>query len=248
VDGLGRRTRPSARLLYAHCQLDFIDRLYLKVIRSAPWGLFLFQFLDFMTELISTLPAPDQTEDSLRFLRRFADLMSTGSNSENLLRAATTLEAQADLLKETRDLLGVERIRGDANAETRKALEARAGERDREILALKSKLVEQRSHTDQIVAEMERRQSEFLSRAEAAEARLAANEAAPPAIPSGSIAVPLSSLRVAKAQFESLAAAFEKSGNIVSQVRCEASALHLDRVMADSGASDDTEDRSQNAA
>jgi vacuolar-type H+-ATPase subunit I/STV1 len=201
-----------------------------------------------MTELISTLPAPDQTEDSLRFLRRFADLMSTGSNSENLLRAATTLEAQADLLKETRDLLGVERIRGDANAETRKALEARAGELDREILALKSKLVEQRSHTDQIVAEMERRQSEFLSRAEAAEARLAAIEAAPPAIPSGSIAVPLSSLRVAKAQFESLAAAFEKSGNIVSQVRCEASASHLDRVMADSGAADDTEDRSQNAA
>jgi vacuolar-type H+-ATPase subunit I/STV1 len=201
-----------------------------------------------MTELISTLPAPDQTEDSLRFLRRFADLMSTGSNSENLLRAATTLEVQADLLKETRDLLGIERIRGDANAETRKALEARAGELDREILALKSKLVEQRSHTDQIVAEMERRQSEFLSRAEAAEARLAAIEAAPPAIPSGSIAVPLSSLRVAKAQFESLAAAFEKSGNIVSQVRCEASASHLDRVMADSGAADDTEDRSQNAA
>jgi vacuolar-type H+-ATPase subunit I/STV1 len=201
-----------------------------------------------MTELISTLPAPDQTEDSLRFLRRFADLMSTGSNSENLLRAATTLEAQADLLKETRELLGIERIRGDANAETRKALEARAGELDREILALKSKLVEQRSHTDQIVAEMERRQSEFLSRAEAAEARLAAIEAAPPAIPSGSIAVPLSSLRVAKAQFESLAAAFEKSGNIVSQVRCEASASHLDRVMADSGAADDTEDRSQNAA
>ena len=174
--------------------------------------------------------------------------MSTGSNSDNLLRAATTLEVQADLLKETRDLLGIERIRGDANAETRKALEARAGELDREILALKSKLVEQRSHTDQIVAEMERRQSEFLSRAEAAEARLAAIEAAPPAIPFGSIAVPLSSLRVAKAQFESLAAAFEKSGNIVSQVRCEASASHLDRVMADSGAADDTEDRSQNAA
>src|ERR1700722_8299552 len=201
-----------------------------------------------MTDPISTLPTPDETADSLRFLRRFADLMPTGSNSDNLLRAATTLEAQADLLKETRELLGIERIRGDANAETRKALEARAGELDREILALKSKLVEQRSHTDQIVAEMERRQSEFLSRAEAAEARLAAIEAAPPAIPFGSIAVPLSSLRVAKAQFESLAAAFEKSGNIVSQVRCEASASHLDRVMADSGSAEDAEDRSQNAA
>ncbi len=201
-----------------------------------------------MTELISTLPAANETADSLRFLRRFADLMSTGSNSDNLLRAATTLEAQADLLKETRELLGVERIRGDANAETRKALEARIGELDREILALKSRLADQQSHADQIVAEMEQRQGEFLRRAEAAEAHLAAIEEAPPAVPSGSIAVPLSTLRVAKAQFESLAAAFEQSGNIISQVRCEASASHLDRVIADSGAAEDAEDRSQHAA
>jgi uncharacterized coiled-coil protein SlyX len=204
--------------------------------------------LDFMTDLISTLPTPDETADSLRFLRRFADLMSTGSNSDNLLRAATTLEAQADLLKETRELLGVERIRGDANAETRKTLEARIGELEREILTLKSRLAEQQSHADQIVAEMERRQGEFLRRAEEAEARATAIEEAPPGIPLGSIAVPLSTLRVAKAQFESLAAAFEKSGNIVSQVRCEASASHLDRVMADSGAAEDAEDRSQHAA
>jgi hypothetical protein len=198
-----------------------------------------------MTDLISTLPTPDVTADSLRFLRRFADLMSTGSNSDNLLRAATTLEAQADLLKETRELLGVERIRGDANVETRKALETRINEFEHEILALKSKLAEQQSHSDQIVAELERRQGEFLLRAEEAEARLAAIEAAPPAIPLGAIAVPLSTLRVAKAQFESLAAAFEKSGNIVSQVRCEASASHLERVIVDSGVADG---RSEQAA
>jgi vacuolar-type H+-ATPase subunit I/STV1 len=201
-----------------------------------------------MTDLISTLPTPDDTADSLRFLRRFADLMSTGSNSDNLLRAATTLEAQADLLKETRELLGVERIRGDANVETRKALETRINEFEHEILALKSKLAEQQSHSDQIVAELERRQGEFLLRAEEAEARLAAIEAAPPAIPLGAIAVPLSTLRVAKAQFESLAAAFEKSGNIVSQVRCEASASHLERVIVDSGVADGAEGRSEQAA
>ena len=201
-----------------------------------------------MTDLISTSPTPDETEDSLRFLRRFADLMSTGSNSDNLLRAATTLEVQAGFLKETRELLGVERIRGGANAERRKALEAGIGELEREILALKSKLAKQQLHSDQVVAEMEKRQGEFLSRAEAAEARLAAIAAAPPAVPFGSIAVPLSSLRVAKAQFESLAAAFEKSGNIVSQVRCEASASHLDRVIADSGVADGAEGRSEQAA
>jgi hypothetical protein len=209
---------------------------------------FAFQLLDFMTDLIATSPTPDETEDSLRFLRRFADLMSTGSNSDNLLRAATTLEAQAGFLKETRELLEVERIRGDANAERRKALEPRIGELEREILALKSKLAEQQSHSDRIVAELERRQGEFLLRAEEAEARLAAIAAAPPAIPFGSIAVPLSTLRVAKAQFESFATAFEKSGNIVSQVRCEASASHLERVMTDSGAAGDAGDRSQHAA
>ena len=156
-----------------------------------------------MTELISTLPTPDETTDSLRFLRRFADLMSTGSNSDNLLRAATTLEAQADLLKETRELLGVERIRGDANVETRKALETRINEFEHEILALKSKLAEQQSHSDQIVAELERRQGEFLLRAEEAEARLAAIEAAPPASPRGEPRLPrrVAEIRLAASPF-----------------------------------------------
>jgi hypothetical protein len=38
-------------------------------------------------------PEISDLEITLRFLRRFADLMSTGSNAENLLRAATLLEA-----------------------------------------------------------------------------------------------------------------------------------------------------------
>jgi hypothetical protein len=181
-------------------------------------------------------------------LRRFADLMSTGGNSDNLLRAAEALEAHAGLLKETRELLGIERIRGDANVETRKTLEARIGELEREILALKSGIAEQQSQADGIIAEMERRQGEFLQRAEDAEARLRTIEEAPPAIPFGSIAVPLATLRLAKAQFESLARAFEKSGNIVSQVMCEASASYLERVIVDSGAVDDADDRSQHVA
>ena len=77
---------------------------------------------------------------------------------------------------------------------------------------------------------------------------LAALQAMPPAIAFGSIAVPLSTLRLAKAQFEALARAFEKSGNIVSQVMCEASASSLDRAILDAGACDDADDRSQHAA
>jgi hypothetical protein len=42
------------------------------------------------------MPASPETPDlevTLRFLHRFADLMSTGSNSDNLLRAAQLLDA-----------------------------------------------------------------------------------------------------------------------------------------------------------
>ena len=60
--------------------------------------------------------------------------------------------------------------------------------------------------------------------------------------------MPLSTLRLAKAQFESLAALFEKSGNIVSQVMCEASASTLDRVIRDAAGADDAENRAQDAA
>jgi hypothetical protein len=206
-----------------------------------------FAFLDFMIEPIAALPTPTETTEILRFLHRFADLMSTGSNADNLLRAARMIEAQTDLLKETRELLQVERVRGDANAEIRKKLEARVGASEIEILALKAEIARQESSAGEIVAEMERRQIELLQRAEQAEARLAAVQDALPAVPAGSVAVELATLRVAKAQFEALARAFEKSGNIVSQVMCEASASSLDRAILDAGVTE-PEDRSRHAA
>ena len=46
------------------------------------------------------------------------------------------------------------------------------------------------------------------------------------------IVAPVSILRLAASQFESLAAAFEKSGNVISQAMCEASAFTLARVLA----------------
>jgi len=200
-----------------------------------------------MIEPIPALPTVGETTEILRFLHRFADLMSTGSNADNLLRAARLLETHADFLKETRELLQVERVRGHTNAEIRKALEARIVETENEVLALRAELAGQQSSAGEIVAEMERRQSEFLQRAEQAEARLEAVEGAPPAIPPGSIAIELATLRVAKAQFESLARGFEKSGNIVMQVMCEASASNLDRAILDAGATE-SKDRSQHAA
>lgn len=201
-----------------------------------------------MTESDPAWPTPAEITNILRFLHRFADLMSNGANSENLLCAARMLQVHIDHLNETKALLRAERATGEANTEARKALEIRIGAFEREILTLKSDLAEQQSRSEVIRTEMERRQSEFMQRAEEAEARLAALGELHPSAASGSIAVPLSTLRTAKAQFEALAQAFERSGNIVSQVMCEASASSLDRAIIDGGAADESDDTSQNAA
>ena len=58
-----------------------------------------------MTESNSAWPTAAETADVLRFLHRFADLMSNGNNSDNLLRAARMLQAHIDLLKESTELL-----------------------------------------------------------------------------------------------------------------------------------------------
>lgn len=193
-----------------------------------------------------SLPATaDETTEILRFLHRFADLMSTGNNSDNLLRAARMLESHVDLLKEAEALLQEERIRlqeerarSEAAAEIQKTLEEQIGEFEGAVTALRSQLSDQELHATMVVADMEARQSKLLERADEAEASLAELQNKPSEIPFGSIAVPLAALRLAKGQFESLARTFEKSGDIISQVMCQASASSLERVMLDSGAAE----------
>src|ERR1700691_2979631 len=54
---------------------------------------------------MDALPETPDLEVILRFLHRFADLMSNGSNSENLLRAATLLEANVRRANEAEEQL-----------------------------------------------------------------------------------------------------------------------------------------------
>jgi hypothetical protein len=121
-------------------------------------------------------------EEVTRFLHRFADLMSKGSNAENLLRAAKLLEANVKRATEAESSLQLERS-NCANLESG-------------IADLKAQLttiyggLSQGTH----------------------------------------VLVPVSILRLAASQFESLAGAFEKSGNVVSQAMCAASASTLTRV------------------
>jgi hypothetical protein len=117
-------------------------------------------------------PETHEVEVIKRFLLRFADLMSTGSNADNLLRAAQLLEANVN----------------------------RANEAELQLL-------KERSNRAQLEAQL---------------AALTQDD---------HVQVPVSILRLAAAQFESLADAFEKSGNVVSQAMCSASASTLERAL-----------------
>jgi hypothetical protein len=121
---------------------------------------------------MNTTPETHEVEVITRFLLRFADLMSTGSNADNLLRAARLLEANVNRANDAEQRLLIERLKCAS-------LEA-------QLAAL--------TRDDHVHA-------------------------------------PISILRLAATQFESLAAAFEKSGDVVSQVMCSASASTLERVL-----------------
>jgi hypothetical protein len=117
-------------------------------------------------------PETHEVEVITRFLLRFADLMSTGSNADNLLRAAQLLEANVN----------------------------RANDAEEQLLKERSN----------------------CARLEAQLAALSRDD---------HVQVPVSILRLAAAQFESLADAFGKSGNVVSQAMCSASASTLERAL-----------------
>jgi predicted RNase H-like nuclease (RuvC/YqgF family) len=183
---------------------------------------------------------PDaDTEELTRFLHRFADLMSTGANADNLLRAAKLLESQVDLARKSTELLRSEQARSQDSLELCKLLEDKIAMLESEILDLTTSLAnKQREFSDALIAAANERDQQ-ASRAEQAEARFAAIEAGlsrNAARRETHIVVPIATLRLAEAQFMSLARAFEQSGNIVSQVMCEASASALDRAALEADA------------
>jgi hypothetical protein len=68
-------------------------------------------------------PPDADTEELTRFLHRFADLMSTGTNADNLLRAAKLLESQVDLARKSTEQLRAEQVRSKDSLELCKLLE-----------------------------------------------------------------------------------------------------------------------------
>ncbi len=203
----------------------------------------------FIAVSVATSPEVSENEEILHFLHRFAELMASGNTSENLLRAARVLETNAEMVKQTSELLRVERVRGGANSELRKALEDRIAGLENRIITLQTQLSESQAKLNEQNLEAETKLGELLRRAEEAEAKLSLTQQALAAKASDDshILVPVTTLRLARAQFESLASSFEKAGNIISQTMCEASASSLDRAIIDGGAPE-SDNRSRHAA
>ena len=71
---------------------------------------------------MSTSTDTDDVWEIVRFLNRYAELMSKGTNAENLARAAELLEAHVGMVREFNDQLQIERSQSDTNAKLCKSL------------------------------------------------------------------------------------------------------------------------------
>jgi hypothetical protein len=171
-------------------------------------------------------PQIPEVENLVRFLNRFADLMSIGSNAENLLRAAQLLQINSKRATEAEQLLREECNRSSTYLAFSRLLKANCDVFENEIAGLKSEIVQLHATFNEAITDAARENAGLLRRAEQAETELAAI-----AVSDDHATVPLSLLRLAAAQFNALAREFQKSGNIVSQVMCEASASTLNRIV-----------------
>jgi hemerythrin-like domain-containing protein len=180
---------------------------------------------------MSSPPQISEVEYLVRFLNRFADLMSIGSNAENLLRAAQLLEINSKRASEAEQLLREECHKSATYLAFSRLLEANCDVFENEIASLKSEVAQLHATFNEAITDAARENADLLRRAEQAETELAAVPTESLRDAADHVTVPLSLLRLAAAQFNALAREFRKSGQIVSQVICEASASTLNRIV-----------------
>jgi hypothetical protein len=182
---------------------------------------------------MSSPPEIPEVENLVRFLSRFADLMSIGSNADHLLRAAQLLEINSKRAGDAEHLLREECNKSATHLAFSHLLEANCEVFENEIAGLQSEIAQLHATCNEALIEAARENADVVCRAEQAEMELSALRSASRDVADSAdhVLVPLSLLRLASAQFNALARDFEKSGNIVSQVMCEASASTLNRIV-----------------
>jgi hypothetical protein len=179
-------------------------------------------------------------EEIVRFLRRFADLMSTGHNADHLLGAANLIESLIRRADDSEGLLRAEQLSSQQNLQLYKSAEIARSNLEGELAEVKARLAELRSRQDETIVDGAAEKRRLLDRAEGAEAQLAAMESELAetrprlaAFDNGHLLVPISILRHAEAQFEAIA---KETADVVSQAMCEVGASTLDRLIVESAA------------
>lgn len=199
-----------------------------------------------MSATVVSLP-PSGIAETLDFLRRLASMMSGGRNAEMLLQAAAHIETLGRRALSAEQLFHAQQEESAANAELRQLAELAAGHLIVEVDGLKTELV---AHARLAEAEHTRLAAEareltedtqhLTALVEDAEARLARAHAeiaglrdALDARSASMVAVPVHTLRLARAQFNHLAQGFERSGDLISQTICEIGGCALDQALTD---------------
>ncbi len=179
-------------------------------------------------------------EQIVRFLRRFADLMSTGHNADHLLHAANLIETLLKRVSDVEELVLQEQARSEENLQLRNSAEADCVNLRKEIAEAKAKVAEQQSKLDEAIINAAEEQQRLLDRAERAEAQMAMTESELAkaqhrlaAFGDDQVLVPISTLRNAEALFEVLA---REAADVVSQAMCKVGASTLDRIILESAA------------
>lgn len=182
-----------------------------------------------MSATVLSLP-PNPDVETTDFLRRLATMMKGGRNSELLLQAADMIESLGERATLAEQAHQDQQDQSARNLELRQIAEAAADELVREAEALRVQLANGATQ-----AEEEARQ--LSARADDAEARLAKvtaelDEVRKSLQSDTAVTVPIQALRLARTQFDYLADAFAKSGDVISLTICEIGGCAIDQVLA----------------
>ncbi|MDO8401468.1 MAG: hypothetical protein Q7T45_27040, partial [Bradyrhizobium sp.] len=175
-----------------------------------------------------------------------AGLEASLTKSKDLLRAEHAQnQANLELIKtlegkcagletsltKSKDLLRAEHAQNQTNLELIKTLEGKCSGLETQARDLMVSLDQNSLQLDTAIMVAKTERDQLLVRAEQAEAQLLAIRSRDATLEDTHVLFPIATLQQVQAQFESLAREFEKSGDIVSRVMCEASASVLGRAV-----------------
>jgi hypothetical protein len=193
---------------------------------------------------------PDDTQDIVDFLRRLASMLSGGRNAATLLDAALLIETLLRRATAAEQLHGEQQDDHARTVELLEAAELAYEKLTTEIGSLTARLAASEQAAERARMSSAEDARRLQTALEDAETRLArANDeldalrapVAPimTAIDPSIAIVPVSSLQLARTQFDFLAAGFAKSGDVISQTICQIGACAIDKALSGNGPATD---------